>query len=40
LHVAPPLPQFPLLVPAMHMDPEQHPFGHETASHTQPPLTQ
>ena len=40
LHVPPPVPQFPLLVPGMHVVPEQQPFGQEVASHTQLPPTQ
>jgi hypothetical protein len=38
--LAPPMPQFCLVVPAMQVVPAQQPFGQDTASHTQLPLTQ
>jgi hypothetical protein len=41
LHVAPPVPQLPFMVPGWQIPPElQQPFGHDVASHTQLPPTQ
>jgi hypothetical protein len=39
LHVDPPLPHAEEDVPARHVDPEQHPPGHEVPLHTHDPLT-